>query len=186
VVVSTLPADAGWTFGFSPRLGATIPTSKLGLMVVGGVEIDYALPVLGRQLVLALDLSLTRPSHEGTVNDPRVGGMQSYTINETELKVGLDLLFRFFPPGHTLIPYAGIGPVLHMLRSTETTSFAPGENTAQNTELGFELMGGVDWRLGPGYLVGDVRAVYTDLDHLLTGDSNAGNITVAAGWRVVF
>jgi hypothetical protein len=38
----------GWTLGVSPRIGVTIPTSKLGAMIVGGLELDLALPVAPR------------------------------------------------------------------------------------------------------------------------------------------
>ena len=76
--------------------------------------------------------------------------------------------------------------MLHMLRSTETTSIAPGDNTAQSTEVGLELGGGVDYRLGPGFVAGDVRFAYSGLDHSLTGKTNAGKVTVAAAYRVVF
>lgn len=180
------PAAEAWTIGVAPRIGLTVPTSELGAMVVGGLEIDFALPVLGRQLVAALDVTMTRPSADGSVSDPRINGAGDYDIGVTELKIGLDIIYRLFGPARSLVPFVGAGPVLHMLRTTQTTSFAPGENQAQNTELGFELLGGADYRLGPGYLLGEARLVYSDLDHLFTGDTTATNITVSTGYRLVF
>ena len=76
--------------------------------------------------------------------------------------------------------------MLHFLRSTETTTIAPGDNTAASTELGLELAGGADYRVGPGFLVGDVRFAYTKLDHTITGSTNASKITLAVGFRFVF
>jgi opacity protein-like surface antigen len=178
-------AGTPWTIGVAPRLGVTVPTSKLGPMLVGGIEIDWAPPVLGRRLVAALDVSLTRPGHGGSTTDPRTGEA-NYDIDETELKLALLGVYRVFGPERRMIPYGGLGPVLHLLETAETTDLAPGENTSQDTNLGFELLGGVDYRLGPGYLSGELRVVYSNLDHLLTGNSNAGNVMLSAGYRLTF
>jgi len=48
------------------------------------------------------------------------------------------------------------------------------------------LGGGVDLRAGPGFVVGEVRVVYSGLDNLLAGGSNAGNLVVATAYRLVF
>lgn len=184
-VTAESSADA-WTIGVAPRIGLTVPTSELGAMVVGGLEIDVALPVLGRQLVAALDVTITRPGADGSVNDTRINGAGDWDIGVTEFKIGLDLIYRVFGPERSLVPFAGAGPVLHMLRTTQTTSFAPGENQAQNTELGFEILGGADYKMGPGYLLGEARLVYSNLDHLFTGDTTATNITISTGYRLVF
>ena len=85
-----------------------------------------------------------------------------------------------------VVPWVAAGPMLQLLRSSEASDIAPGDNTARNTEFGFELAGGIDYRLGPGYLVGELRVGYSDLDHTLTGDSNAGNLALGIGYRVVF
>lgn len=183
---TTEPDTKAWSVGVAPRVGVTVPTSSLGPMVVGGLAIDIPLPVANRQLVIALDASLTRPTHSGTVMDDRIGGMGTYDVKVTELKLGLDLIYRFFGADRAFIPYAGAGPMIQMLKTTETTSFAPGENTAQNTALGFEVLAGADFRAGPGYVLGELRALYSNLDHLFTGDSNAGNVMLSAGYRAVF
>lgn len=182
---ATATAAAGWRFAVAPRVGLTIPTSSLGAMVVGGLELDFALPVAQRRLVVALDLSVTQPGHDGQGSDPRTGAY-TFSISETELKVGLDLLYRVFTADHRLVPYGGAGLVMHMLKTTETNSMAPGDNTAQDTNFGFEIVGGVDYKLGPGLLLGELRIVYTGLDHLWTGDTNAGNVTVGVGYRFIF
>src|SRR2546428_752710 len=63
---------------------------------------------------------------------------------------------------------------------------APGTNTETSGKPGFELVGGVDYKLGPGRLLGEARFVYSSLDHTLTGSSNAGNVTISLGYRFVF
>lgn len=181
---ASVETSRSWMVGIAPRVGLTIPTSKLGPMVVGGLEVDYVLPVGGGHVVVAADVSLTRPSSDGSVTDSRIGGEGSYDIDTTELKIGLGGVYRIFGFDRALVPFVGGGPILHMLKTTETTSFAPGENTSQNTELGFELLGGADYRLGPGFVLGEVRFLYSDLDQLFTGNSNAGNVAISVGYRV--
>ncbi len=186
VVEQSAAPAAGWSFAVAPRLGLTVPTSKLGPWMVGGLEIDIALPVLDRRLVVALDASVTRPGHDGSGSDPRVGGAYEYSIDEAELKLGLDVIYRFFTAEHRLVPYAGLGPIVHMTKTTESTDLAPGDNTAQDTYFGFEGFGGVDFRLGPGALLAEVRVLGSNLNDLLTGNSNAGNVMISVGYRIGF
>ncbi len=186
VEATVVAAPAPWTVGIAPSVGLTVPTSKLGATVVGGLELDLALPVLEHRLVVALDASIARPSHSGSGTDARVGGSYSYDLDVTELKLGLDLIFRFFSADRPIVPYLGVGPILHLLKTTETTDLAPGENSEQNTKVGVEFVGGVDFRLGPGLLLAEVRYVYSALDHLWTGETNAGNLTISVGYRFVF
>ena len=184
---ASVAAPASWTLGLAPRLGFVVPTSKLGAMAVGGLEIDVALPVAQRQLYVALDLSLTRPSYDGSVMDPRIpAGAGDHTIKEVEMVVGALVGYRLRPAGAALVPWAAIGPILHLLRTTETSTLAPGHNTATSTELGLEVAGGVDYHAGPGFVVGGVRVVYSSLDHVLTGDTNAGTLGLDLGYRLVF
>ena len=188
--VSSAPAaepKKAWQIGIAPRLGFVVPTSKLGAMVLGGIELDYVLPAANHQFVVALDLSLTRPSYNGSVMDPRVpGGTSMYSIDEMEIVVGATIGYRLFPADRRLVPWGAIGPVMHLLRTSESSTLAPGDNTATSTELGLELAAGVDYRTGPGFLLGGARVVYSNLDHTLTGDTNAGKLGLEVGYRIVF
>jgi hypothetical protein len=176
-----------WTMGVEPRFGMTIPTSKLTAMAVGGLEVDYALPVANHQLVAALDFGLTRPSYDASASDPRIpGGMTAYTIHQTEMVIGAVASYRLAPADHTLIPHVGAGPLLHLLKTNETAMLAPGENTATQTKLGVEAVLGLDYTAGPGLLAADLRFLYSGLDTPLTGGSNAGNVELAVGYRFVF
>lgn len=175
-----------FSFALLPHFGMTIPTSKLGVFIVAGLEVDVALPFLGGRLLLALDASATRPAHEGRDSDPRAAGDYEFTVEETELKLGLGAVYRFAGMDSRLVPFAGLGPILHLLRTTQTSSLAPGENTEEDTKLGVELQGGVDVRMGPGALTAEARLVYSSLDHVMTGDTNAGNVTLSLGYRFLF
>ncbi|MGE5181472.1 MAG: hypothetical protein ACM31C_05400 [Acidobacteriota bacterium] len=183
---SSQPATQ-WTAGVEPRFGVMLPTSKLRAMVVGGLEVDVALPPANHQLVLGIDLALTRPSYDATAMDPRLpGGSTSYTIHQTEVVAGLTAQYRFTPAGSPLVPFVGAGPILHMLKTNETDIAAPGENTATQTKLGLELVGGLDIQAGPGLVCGELRFLYSGLDTPLAGATNAGYIALAAGYRLVF
>jgi len=177
-----------WKFGLAPRVGLDIPTSKLGPFVAAALEFDVFLPVLDNRLVLALDFSFTYPREGGSGSDPRIpGGTYDWETKVLELKWAIDVIWRFLDDTHALTPYVGLGPVVQYLRTAQTTSIeGAGENTEKSGEFGFEVLGGLDWKLGIGYLFGDVRFVLTDLDHRFTGDTNAGNVTICAGYRFVF
>jgi len=179
------PGSPDWTVAFAPRLGAIVPTSSLGPFVGVGLEFDVFLPVLDKQLVAALDLSYTRPGASGAVIDARVGGRQTYDLAVDELGLALEVFYRFFPNDQELVPFAGLGLLVNMLQSNQDSSL-PGANSETSTEVGVTLAGGVDWRLGPGFLVGELRFAYSALSHELTGDSNAGNVGLSVGYRIGF
>jgi hypothetical protein len=179
---ATATAEAKpWRLGIEPQIGVLVPTSKLHTFVTGGFEIDYA---IGR-LTIGAGLALTQPSFTSSVMDPRApNGSTGYTIDQTELVVGLLASYRLSTS--RLVPRIGAGPILHMLRTNETTTIAPGTNTSQQTKLGFQLAGGIDYLAGPGFLAADLRLLYSGLDTMLTGSSNAGSIALLAGYRFVF
>ena len=186
-IAAAAEASAPWRFGVAPRIGAAVPTSKLGTTLAGGIEVAYLTAAAGHRVVIAVDLSLARPSYSSSVMDPRIpGGTTTYTIRETELVVGATVGYRLFTPAHAFVPWGAIGPVLHLLRTTEVTMLSPDSNTASSTEVGLELAAGADYRAGPGFLLGGIRLVYSNLDHRLTGDTNAGKLAVELGYRFVF
>jgi outer membrane protein W len=176
----------GWAIGVAPRFGLVAPTSKLGLMVIGGLQIDYVTPALDHRLLIGVDVSVTRPSHDGSVMDTRLPGPATYTVHEAEMVIALLASYRFAAADKSLVPWIGAGPMVHLLSTTESTSIAPGDNSEVSTEFGVELGGGADFRAGPGYFGGDLRVAYSKLDHQLTGSTNAGKVAVSACYRFVF
>lgn len=176
---------AAWSFAVAPRLGLTVPASELGAMAVIGVEATAAVAAEGR-LGVSLDLSWSRPGHDGSLSDSRVPSPAMYTIEQTEIVIAAMLAYRFAGPEKSLVPWVAGGPLLHVLRTQQTTTIAPGENTASGVEPGVQLAGGVDLAAGPGYIVGDVRFAYSKLDNVLTGSSNAGKLMLSAGYRFTF
>jgi len=172
--------------GLAPRVGLDVPTSDLDPFLVAALEVDVFLPVLDRRLVLALDLSFTMPRHSGSGSDPRIGGEYRYELEVLQLKAALDIVFRLASNESMPIPFVGVGPICQYVRAVQTTSIAAGENTEWSLEPGFEVLAGLDIPLGPGFVLFEVRYVFSALAHRLTGDTNAGNVTTAAGYRFVF
>lgn len=184
--VTDNPAEGAWSVSATPKAGVAVPTSRLGPMAVAGAEIGYLLPVLEDQLLIAVDGHFTRPPYDASISDDRVGGDGAYEVDVTEFKAGLAAHYRLGGPADDFVPFVGAGPILHVLRTRERDDFDPGENTSRNSEIGAELAVGADYRVGPGYLTGEGRFLYSDLAHLYTGDTNAGNLLLAVGYRAVF
>jgi hypothetical protein len=176
---------AGHTVGIAPRVGVTIPTGGLGVMAAVGLEVTIAVAAQKR-LGISIDASWSRPGEEGRVSDSRVPSPAMYTIDQDEVVLALMVGYRLARPEKTLVPWVAGGPLVHLLRTKQTTTIAPGENTASATEPGAQVACGVDMKAGPGFLVGDLRFAYSALDNVLTGDSNAGKLMLAAGYRLAF
>ena len=179
-----------WDLSVAPRLGLTIPTSRLSPFVGVGVELGYrppiSAPALAGHLLVVADISYTRPGRSASVSDPRVGGDAGFEIDESELKLGIGAAYRLFDDSARLSPWGGGSLIMQRLTSTETNDLAPGENTSSDTRFGAELAFGADYKLGPGYLLGEARIPFTDLHDLITGNSNAGNVNLSAGYRFIF
>lgn len=176
---------AGWSFAVAPRIGLTVPTSELGATVVVGIEATAAVAAQ-RRLGVSLDVSWSRPSRDGSLSDSRVPSPAMYTIEQTEIVIAALVAYRFAGPEQSFVPWAAGGPLLHVLRTRQTNTIAPGENTASGVEPGVQLAAGVDLAAGPGFVVGDVRFAYSTLDNVLTGSSNAGKLMLSAGYRLAF
>ena len=143
------------------------------------------LPPLDNRFSIAVDASFTRPRLEGKGNDPGFGAY-TYANNVYELKTALDLVLRPLGYKYICIPILGVGPALQFLKTTQTSTLSEGRNFEQSWEIGLEALLGLDVEMGPGYLVLEIRYLYTDLDHRLTGDTNGGNVATSLGYRFRF
>ncbi len=179
------PTDADPFATLQFRIGLNFPTSRLNPSVIAGVSSEIVLPPLDNRFSIALDASFTRPRLEGKGNDPDLGAY-SYVNNVYELKFALDLIVRPLGLKYACIPILGVGPAAQFLKTAQTSTLSEGRNFEQSWEIGLEALLGLDVAMGPGYLVLDLRYLYTDLDHRLTGDTNAGNVATSLGYRFRF
>ena len=167
------------------------PFSKLGASYLVDLEIGYALPVLKHRLAITLEGAFTAPEANGASTDPRLdasaGGAYSWHLQQLEGILGLSLVYRH--PIGRLTPYVGLGPRLFLLESkvsgtAGTTGIAT--STEVSTKVGAGIPVGLGIRLGAGDLFAELALNIGPINHTITGASNTGSLSLAAGYRVIF
>src|SRR5260221_6719430 len=170
----------------APKLGLFEPTSRLSGAFFAGIEAGYLTPALADRLAVVLELDWVRPRASGSVADPRVvSGDGAYNLGNAEVGVLLSAVYRMEDAVPGLTPYGGLGPGLYFHR-TATQAF---QNTYIETEghVGFQLMAGADYTLGPGAAFVEFRYHYSKVDFLATGNANVGGfLALGAGYRLRF
>jgi hypothetical protein len=173
-------------FLVAPKLGLFEPTSRLSGAFFLGLEVGYVTPALDDRLAVVLEVDWVRPRASGAVADPRVvAGDGAYNLGNAEVGVLLSAVYRVEDALPGLTPYGGLGPGLYFHR-TATQAF---QNTYVETEgrVGFQLMGGADYTLGPGAAFAEVRYHFSRVDFLSTGNANVGGFLVPGlGYRLRF
>jgi hypothetical protein len=171
------------------KLGGVFSFGGLSPFVNVGIELGYVFPWMNRSFAAALDLDYTAPRKEGTSPDPRLpAGTYSWHLTEQQLAVMPVFLYRMTFLRGPATPYVGIGPRFYFVRGTVRGDMAgaPIEETKeQGTKIGFGLPLGIEFRLGPGALVGEALLQYAGVDHRVTGDSNLGAANVTVGYRLL-
>jgi hypothetical protein len=180
------PAPADWLIGIAPRIGVFVPiASRLDPFVLVGLDVELALRPLGKMLSVAVDATFTRPGHAGALQDQRFGEV-THVTRVYETKVALDLVLRL-PGRHSrAAAVLGAGPIVQHLATRQTNSLTDRRAAEASLEVGGEALLGAQLRLGQGHAFLDARYTFTDLDHSLTGDTNAGGLGFALGYRLVF
>lgn len=179
-------APAKSRFVVAPKLGLFEPTSRLSGALFLGLEAGYVTPALDNRLAIVLEVDWVRPRASGNVTDPRVvAGDGAYNLGNAEVGVLLSAVYRLEDVVLGLTPYGGLGPGLYFHR-TATQAF---QNKYLETEarVGFQLMAGADYTLGPGAAFAEVRYHFTRVDFLSTGNANVGGfLALGAGYRLRF
>jgi len=170
----------------APKAGLFKSTSALQAALYTGVELGLATPLLNQRLVVVFELDWVPPHYSGTIVDPRVpSGSGAFSLRESEWGFLLSAVYRFDNALPKLTPYIGLGPGLYYQRAT-LTAFN-GVNIESETKLGFQLLGGADYRLGPGALFGEVRYHFSKVDFVGTGNVNVGGfLAFGVGYRLRF
>jgi opacity protein-like surface antigen len=188
--VSTEQAQApeGGLILFGGRVGGIIPFGGLNPFVTGGIEAGYVFPWLNRSLAAAVQMDYTAPKQDGSQTDPRVqsnGGTYNWKLTEQQLCIMPVVMYRFTSLG-SLVPYAGIGPRIYMLKSNVKGTVGDqviSETTEKSTKVGFGVPIGLEYALGPGAIIAELLLQYGGLDHKATGDTNTGGASLALGYR---
>ena len=158
-------------------------------MSSAGVEVGYILPALQRRLQIGGAFLYSRPPGSGGGSDTRLSGdSYDWELDQQMVVIELAALFRIFPPGPKLMPFARAGARIYLLETqldgASGTVAEFGMHEEAFTELGFTLGGGVEYKLGPGTLTGELGLGVSNMNHILTGDSNTGAVEVTAGYRM--
>jgi hypothetical protein len=168
------------------KLGGIVPFAGLSPFVHVGVELGYML--MQRRLAIIVGVDYTQPTTTGSESDPRVmGGSYTWKLVERELGVMATLVYRLTSV-KPVIPYGGIGPRILFARSKVQDDGAPmiSATTEQSTKIGVGIPLGVELPLGPGSGIAELLLQYGTLDHVATGDSNTGAVSLGVGYRLVF
>lgn len=175
------------------RVGVVIPQAfnKLETNFVTDVEVAYQLPFWYRRLGLFFDIGYSQPTEQGTTTDPRVstnGGTVGYDMTLQDLALAFGVQYRH-ALGRWIVPYVGAGAKVHLTRTIidqNAGQTSLGENSEENTRVGFIARAGLGVHLGPGDLVAELDVEYTPVDHLITGDNNTGHLGFLAGYLLRF
>ncbi len=162
--------------------------SPLGTSYFVEVEAGYALPFWRRLLAVTLSASFSAPGMDGSGMDGRLaGGSYTYHLDQQQLGLGLSVLAKV--PLGRVVPYAGVGPRIFLVRSHLTGQGGPGaaipETDETSMEFGLGVPVGLDVLLGPGRLFAEGQLLYAPTSQRTTGAAALGAITVALGYRFV-
>jgi hypothetical protein len=179
---STSAPKPGGTILLAPKLGFFKTTTPLsGAFFVAG-EVGYLTPLLNNRLAIVAEFDFHQPSVSGTLSDPQLQADGAYKLTEREMAILLSAVYRF---EGTLTPYVGAGPGLY-LHQAKTEAFGTTYTESKGT-VGFQLLGGLEYKLGPGGVFAEVHYHFTRVDFLTTGDVNLGGFLAAGvGYRFRF
>ncbi|MGZ6143717.1 MAG: outer membrane protein [Myxococcales bacterium] len=173
-------------FMLAPKVGLFEPTSRLSGAFFAGLEAGYLTPALDDHLAIVFELDWIRPKASGAATDPRLGTADpAYSLGNSEFGVLLSAVYRVEDIILGLTPYGGLGPGFYYHR-TATNAFG---NQYIETEgrIGFQMMAGADYTLGPGAAFVEFRYHFTRVDFLSTGSTNVGGfLALGAGYRLRF
>jgi hypothetical protein len=170
----------------APKVGVFKSTTALQAAFYSGAELGVATPLLDQHLAVVFELDWVRPHYSSSIADPRLpSGGGAFALGQSEFGFLLSAVYRFEDAVPGLTPYGGLGPGLYYQRAA-LTAFG-NVNVESESKLGFQLLGGADYRLGPGALFGEVRYHYSKVDFIGTGNVNVGGfLALGVGYRLRF
>ncbi|MCA9606120.1 MAG: hypothetical protein KC619_11025, partial [Myxococcales bacterium] len=188
-----LPESSPPTLLVSALVGAFIPQvfNRLDASFLVSIGVGYVLPFLDYRLAVVVDAFYSRPERSQTIDDPRLTASQySYTLIQNNASVFIGAHYHFMSlTDDMFVPYVGLGVRMHFLPSEidgMSNAEALGYHTEFSVKAGGALRGGLGVHLGPGMITAEVELALAPIDHLVTGDENVGDLSIAAGYRFIF
>jgi hypothetical protein len=185
-------AHSGAIIGAKVGAGVGKPWSEFGATPVFELELGYVLPPLHRSVGVFLSGQYVQPGIDGVTSpaDARLpgSGLASYQITQQQLVLSLGGMYRFDVGSRLIMPYAGLGGRLYMLR-TNTTGKVDGQSFGENHEtqsrVGLLLLGGAEFYLGPGAVLAEVSFSWPKLNGYVLRDTNLGTWALSLGYRLM-
>jgi len=170
----------------APKAGLFKSTTALEAAFYSGIELGLTTPLFNHHFAMVFELDWVPPHYSGTIADPRVpSGSGAFALRQSEWGFLLSAVYRFDDALPRLTPYVGAGPGLYYQRASLTAFDSV--NVESETKLGFQLLAGVDYQLGPGALFGEVRYHFSKVDFVGTGNVNVGGfLALGVGYRFRF
>jgi hypothetical protein len=192
-----LASRVGVGLAVGGKIGAGIgePASDFGATPIFELELQYLLPLgepIGRSFGLFLGAQYAQPGMDGGGDaDLRLpgDGELSYELTQRQLTLSLGPLYRFDVGSELVMPYAGIGGRMYLLRTEvngEVDGASFGDNEETKTGFGLLLLGGAELFVGPGALLAELQLGWGPLDTYVLRDTNLGALALSLGYRLFF
>jgi hypothetical protein len=170
--------------GAFPQLMNPLSTTFEGVLKVGFS------PLANKQLQLLAEAGYSQPSYSFASSDSRLGEASrdfhsTLTVRDLGTLFGAQYFFR--PLDQVLIPYAGAGLQVHFLAMDVEADGGGdfGAHRETSTRAGGAAFGGAAFKLGPGLLLGELRAGYAPVKEVVSGVSNIGRVSVMLGYGIL-
>jgi opacity protein-like surface antigen len=165
---------AAWarpTLSLVPKVGVFFGAAPFGPDLA--IEFSYAPPVVGRQLLLGVDLSFQHSAMDG-------GG---YHVGVNQLVPMALVAFHPYPENWAVAPYAGMGAGFCAMHAS--TAFT-GNFSRDESELRFAWtsFAGLQVRAGSAALEVEVRYVGSSSATMVLKDSSVAPVQTTLGYRI--
>ncbi|MBS2027605.1 MAG: hypothetical protein JST54_06865 [Deltaproteobacteria bacterium] len=171
----------------SVRLGTIVPRTELGTGFAVAGDVAYALPVADNRVSVGLGVGYAMSPYQGPKIIPGRGYDPAFTQNTTLVPVSLEGRFTQRIGASGLALYGGLGVEL-LFVSASFQNFSA-TSSASDTTFGIVFEGGLEYPLGPGAVVADLRysEARADLGPLgNTGQDQLGGALLTAGYALRF
>lgn len=162
------------------KLGEISPLQNIGsASFTAALDLRYVLPVLSGRLSLGVEAGY----HQFSASLGYANSTTRTNVDILVVPISLQLFYRI-PLGTFIEPFVGIGGDL--LIGFGEVAYADAPDTATSgSGIGFggHLSAGAEAKLGPGYLLLEVRAGISKMDLGVVDNLNATGLAVVAGYR---
>lgn len=183
---TTTIALEGKALSVSPKLGYIRDPGYIS-SPEGEAEARYYLPMLRRLISIGLGLGYYRSSGREGRRDPIIGPYEvDFTLSVIPVSLNAFMELPFLSLFPSIIPYLGAG-VGYYISALDYTSPVQGKNVIRRQPLGYQVLGGAEWRMGPGRPFVEGKYSRATFDPGPAGvKGSVGGLSLRAGYRFVF